>query len=446
MGILIKYILIGIKLYGAVSSFFNPESVCLNPIDNDSCNLVTSQLNFEFVQVTILPDARISQTAILENAIAIFESLCDSTYKKLAYILFDITNTIPAYNSNSRYALKITGKNTKNINKIVKIFNFYLVNETLSVFSTATPNFQNNCLYYIFTQNYNFNEQMAIIGFIDNATSASYTPGPPLTTDIAYVKLTSEVFNNRNIFQTTITQIPIPNAKTWQFFDYENIDSYTKLEFSKCSSIFNRSKLFTCISSNDMRRIARIANFYDSKSKIISCSRKPKYKCIEIKNMIRRYFCFIIGSLSCSYEYHNCKPKCDILIDLCKKAIDPISIYILYLNKIYIETESVIEQATEKLFDSVIGYNPFYSKNFSASQLFDLCTEDTECISPLFEDDLTDILFKNPHRFDSSSEFEEYIIIDIKYGQRFIDKYKIHIAVISITIVIISISVYAYTL
>lgn len=216
MNLLSFFIIIKIQVINAAASILDPSSICLKPIVNSSCNAVNNHLNFEFVRVTVVTSGSpaITELETLSGAISVFESKCEGNCQRLAYIIFHIIATTPPYVPTGQYALKITEENPNIFNEIVKIFNIYLANQTLG---TVTPavNYTNNCFYLVFPAEYNYIEQMAIIGYTDNAIAADYLQGVPPSTTITTVNLVSKLFiGPQNTFLTSITQSTVSTGIT----------------------------------------------------------------------------------------------------------------------------------------------------------------------------------------------------------------------------------------
>lgn len=270
------------------------------------------------------------------------------------------------------YALKITGINTNNFSEIVNLFNLYFAIHNLNGVKFYYL-FEKECIYVTFPGDYNFANQMVLIGNIGIANAAKYSifTGLPNTTFIyedLIVNLTSEVFrgdNNTNKVYARIT--PNSQASISRFVDYSDVKSSTKLILNDYISMINKNTYILRINKSEMLNIRNIVHRYKYCRKIAKTynkvSQKQKH---QSKKLVCDYFHFIINTTLCFYsksffikQYENA----------CKQSINPFNMFNNMLADINICLRSNIFISIIKLFDKVIGYNLLYNidkmlKNF----------------------------------------------------------------------------------
>lgn len=424
----------------------NSALMCLKTVDDCSGNLITKQLIFDFVQVTVSPTTQIIQNEILKNAVVLYENMCDDTCQRFAYISINTSSTTPAYNPTLQYALKITAKTPDIFNEIVKIFNIYLLNTAL-VSGTFIANFINNCIYFTFPIDYKFNEQMVIIGFVDNATSANYILGLPPSTTIATVSLVSQIFfDPQDTYTTDIISTSATTLKS-KFYDYTNAVSYIDLEYIKMKEYLNCN--YSICVANDMCKIAKLVKFSNNKCNIYRRCRKPKCNDTLFSPTMhfKKYFCFIYSTLNCILENDNCISKCKRFEELYEHTDDSVAVYITTIAKICIDAISEFILCINDIFNDVIGYNSFTSFS-NYTKIFQLNDKDCQCVNIICNNNEYDSEIKNSSssiEFDDSTS-DENNLVKANLKQGVLKKYGVYIVVVTVIVVVADLTAYAFIL
>lgn len=178
----------------------------MRPVTSTSCNLVTTQLEFEFVEITVIAEypgfiTKIFNYRKLNNIITIYENAHGGIKQKLIYIKINMNNMSSSYRINVPYAIKISKRSNSKFDT-AKLFSIYLLNSDIQINRMATSN-DNSSLFIIFPPNSNLNNQIVLIRYNNYVSSLNnYRSSLSLTNAIpgifVDVDTTSGGFNTDN--------------------------------------------------------------------------------------------------------------------------------------------------------------------------------------------------------------------------------------------------------